>query len=57
VKSHLWIGDDMPPEMIELWLARDVYHTWPLPDAMTVARHLVILGAEAEVKRRENGHK
>lgn len=47
----------MPPEMIELWLARDVYHTWPLPDAMTVARHLVILGAEAEVKRREHGSK
>lgn len=47
----------MPPEMIELWLARDVYHTWPLPDPLTVARHITVLSAESEVRRRENGGK
>lgn len=55
MKAHLWVGDAMPPEMLELWLARDVYHTWPLPDAMTVARHLTIIGAEQEVARRKHG--
>ena len=44
----------MPAEYVELYLARDVYHTWPLPDALTVGRHLVILAAEAEV-RNKNG--
>jgi len=38
---------------LTLYLARDVYRTWPLPDAMTVAKHLTVLSAEAEVREKE----
>jgi hypothetical protein len=45
----------MPPEYLELYLARDVYHTWPLPPPMVVAKHLTCLSAESEVKKMRNG--
>lgn len=46
----------MPPEYLELILARDVYHTWPLPPSSVVARHLVVIAAEGTVKERmKNG--
>lgn len=51
--AHLWVDGPMPYEYAELWLVRDVYHVWPLPDPMIVARHLVCLSAESEVRRRE----
>ena len=56
VIANLWVEAPMPPEYLELILARDVYHTWPLPPSSVVARHLVVIAAEGTVKERmKNG--
>jgi hypothetical protein len=52
VLAHLWVDAPMPPDYLELYLARDVYHTWPLPPMSVVGRHLVCLSAESQVKQR-----
>ena len=55
MKAHLWVDAPMPPEYVELYLIREVYHAWPLPDPLTVGRHLVMLAAESEVRRKNGG--
>jgi hypothetical protein len=52
VIAHLWVEGPVPAEYLELTLARDVYHTWPLPPSSVVARHLTCLSAEGEVRKR-----
>ena len=57
--SHLWAMGSPPIEYVELVLCRDVYHCSPVDLAKvpytTVAKHLVCLGIEAEVRNRKSG--
>jgi hypothetical protein len=44
-----------PPELVELHLCRDIYHCTPVELAQvpagTINRHLVIMQAEAQVRK------
>ena len=61
MNAHLFTGDTIPPEYLELILCRDVYHCPPqmLPPLSKVLPHLTCIQMEqkaAERKARKSKH-
>lgn len=52
--SHLWMGAAAPPELLDLFLCRDIYHCLPRDldeqDADRITQHLQVMAAEGKAR-------